>query len=155
MPQSWMIAQNLFVMCKSYFWILFKNQIQNNQNGWFLCYFVVINASEGSLCFQNFVLHNSRCQVQCGSRKKLPRTSLQCCYIFWSFGIIDANTIKCWELSTAQASARGVSNVALNHYHSCTDSIKPSLQFLCYFVAINASDGSLCFQNLDYKVEIR
>jgi hypothetical protein len=57
-------------------------------------YFVVINASEGSLCFQNFVLYNSRCQVPCGSRKKLPRTSLQCCYIFWSFGIIDANTIK-------------------------------------------------------------
>jgi hypothetical protein len=44
---------------------------------------------------QNFVLHNSRCQVLCGSRKKLPRTSLQCCYIFWSFGIIDASTIKC------------------------------------------------------------
>jgi hypothetical protein len=27
------------------------------------------------------------------------------------------------------------------------DSIKPSLQFLCYFVVINASEGSLCFQN--------
>jgi hypothetical protein len=26
---------------------------------------------------------------------------------FWSFGIIDASTIKCWELSTAQAGARG------------------------------------------------
>jgi hypothetical protein len=30
---------------------------------------------------------------------------------------------------------------------SCTDSIKPSLQFLCYFVLINASEGSLRFQN--------
>jgi hypothetical protein len=72
----------------------------------FLCYFVVMNACEGSLCFQNCVLHNSRCQVPCGSRKKLLRTSLQCCYIFWSFRIINANTIKCWELSTAQAGAR-------------------------------------------------
>jgi hypothetical protein len=26
---------------------------------------------------------------------------------FWSFGIIDASTIKCWELSTAQVGAKG------------------------------------------------
>jgi hypothetical protein len=26
---------------------------------------------------------------------------------FWSFGIFDANTIKCWELSTSQDGARG------------------------------------------------
>jgi hypothetical protein len=32
----------------------------------------------------------------------------------------------------------------------CTDSIKPSLQFLCYFVVINASEGSLCFKNFDW-----
>jgi hypothetical protein len=36
--------------------------------------------------------------------------------------------------------------VALIHYPSCTDSIKPSLQFLCNFVMINASERSLCFQ---------
>jgi hypothetical protein len=48
----------------------------------FSCIFDVINASEGSLCFQIFILHNSRCQVLFGSCKKLPRTSLQCCYIF-------------------------------------------------------------------------
>jgi hypothetical protein len=41
----------------------------------------------------------------------------------------------------------GVRDVALIHYGLCTDSIKPSLQFLCYFVVINASEGSLCFQN--------
>jgi hypothetical protein len=52
-------------------------------------------------------VHSRRCQVPCGSRKKLPPTSLQCRYIFWSFGIINANTINCWELSTAQAGARG------------------------------------------------
>jgi hypothetical protein len=72
-----------------------------------LMLFCLIVASLGSLCFKNFVLHNSRCQVPCCSRKKLPRTSLQCCCIFWSFGIIDGNTIQCWELSTAQAGARG------------------------------------------------
>jgi hypothetical protein len=49
-------------------------------------------------------------------------------------------------LSTAQTDARGVRDVALIHYPSCTDSIKPSLQFLCNFVVINASEGSLCFQ---------
>jgi hypothetical protein len=32
-------------------------------------------------------------------------------------------------LSTAQAGARGVRDVALIHFPSCTDSIKPSLQF--------------------------
>jgi hypothetical protein len=41
----------------------------------------------------------------------------------------------------------GVRDVARIHYLSCTDSIKPSLQFLCYFVVINASEESLCFQN--------
>jgi hypothetical protein len=37
-------------------------------------------------------------------------------------------------------------DVALIHYPLCTDSIKPCLQFLCNFVVINASEGSLCFQ---------
>jgi hypothetical protein len=49
-------------------------------------------------------------------------------------------------LSTAQAGAGGVRDVARIHYSSCTDSIKPSLQLSCYFVVINASEGSLCFQ---------
>jgi hypothetical protein len=40
----------------------------------------------------------------------------------------------------------GVRDVALIPYPSCTDSIKPSLQFSCNFVVINASEGSLCFQ---------
>jgi hypothetical protein len=39
---------------------------------------MVINACEGSLCFQIFILQNSRCQVLCGSCKRLPRTPLQC-----------------------------------------------------------------------------
>jgi hypothetical protein len=41
----------------------------------------------------------------------------------------------------------GVRDVALIHFPSCTDSIKPSLQFSCNFDVINASEGSLCFQN--------
>jgi hypothetical protein len=40
----------------------------------------------------------------------------------------------------------GVRDVALIHNPSCTDSIKPSLQFLCNFVVINASEGPLYFQ---------
>jgi hypothetical protein len=32
------------------------------------------------------------------------------------------------------------------HYPSCIDSIKPSLQFACNFVAINASQGSPFYQ---------
>jgi hypothetical protein len=39
-----------------------------------------------------------------------------------------------------------VRDVASIHYPSCTDSIKPSLQFSCNFVMIYASEGSLCFQ---------
>jgi hypothetical protein len=35
---------------------------------------------------------------------------------------------------------------------TCTDSIKPSLQFLCNFVVINASEGSLCFQIFLHRV---
>jgi hypothetical protein len=46
----------------------------------------------------------------------------------------------------------GVRDVALIHYPSCTDSIKPSLQFLCYFVVNNASEGSLCFQNFELEI---
>jgi hypothetical protein len=44
----------------------------------------------------------------------------------------------------------GVRDVARIHYPSCTDSIKTSLQFLCNFVVINASEGSLCFQNFHW-----
>jgi hypothetical protein len=50
--------------------------------------------------------------------------------------IIDASPIECWELSTAQAGASDVRDVAFIHYPSCTDSIKPSLQFSRNFVVI-------------------
>jgi hypothetical protein len=40
----------------------------------------------------------------------------------------------------------GMRDVALIHYPSCTESIKPSLQCSCNLVVINASEGSLCFQ---------
>jgi hypothetical protein len=44
------------------------------------------------------------------------------------------------------AGARGVRDVAPIHYPSCTDSVKPSLQFSCNFVVINSFDGSICFK---------
>jgi hypothetical protein len=46
-------------------------------------------------------------------------------------------------LNTAQASAKGREDVALFNYFSCTDSIKPNLQFSCNFDDFNASEGSL------------
>jgi hypothetical protein len=112
----------------------------------FSCNFVVINASEGSLCFQ--ILYFTTAGVKCcvTAVKSCPVLHFCVVMFFWSFGIIDASPIKCWELSAAQAGARGVRDVARIHYPSCTDSIKPSLQFSCYFVVINASEGSLCFQ---------
>jgi hypothetical protein len=113
----------------------------------FSCNFVVINDSEGSLCFQIFILHNSRCQVMWSSCKKLPRTSLQCCYIFSGPSGSLMSALLCVEnwvpLKPLLADVR---DVARNHYPSCTDSIKSSLKFSCNFVVINASEGSLCFQ---------
>jgi hypothetical protein len=68
--------------------------------------------------------------VQFGSRKKLPCTSLQCCSIFWSFGVIDFGTFKCWKMNTTQAGAMWL-------FH--TDSIKPSLQISCYYLVLMLS----------------
>jgi hypothetical protein len=55
--------------------------------------------------------------------KSCPVLHFSVVIFFWSFGIIDASTIKCWELSTAYAGARGVRDVARNHYPSFIDSI--------------------------------
>jgi hypothetical protein len=39
--------------------------------------------------------------------KRCPVLHFSVIIFFWSFGIIDASIIKCWELSTTQAGARG------------------------------------------------
>jgi hypothetical protein len=44
--------------------------------------------------FKIFILHNSRCQVLCGSCKKLPRTSFSVVIFFCSFGIVNASTVE-------------------------------------------------------------
>jgi hypothetical protein len=62
-------------------------------------------------------------------------TSVLFCWFF------EFSTFKCLVLSTAQAGARGVRDVAFFHYSSCTYSIKPSLQLLCNFAVFNASKG--------------
>jgi hypothetical protein len=57
---------------------------------------------------------------------------------FWSFGIIDVSTVKCWKLSTAQP-VPGHEGCCMYSYPSCTDS---SLLLTCNFVIlINASEG--------------
>jgi hypothetical protein len=94
-------------------------------------------------CFQMFILHNSSCQVQWGSCKKLP--VLHFSDIFFC-GIIDSSTLSFENWVPLKPVLGGVMNVALIHYPSCTNSIKPSLQTSCYFVLINAAEGSLCFQ---------
>jgi hypothetical protein len=68
--------------------------------------------------------------------------------------MINASTIKCWELSTPQAGARRREGCCTFHYPLCTDSNKPSLQFSFNFVLINASEGSLCF-HISWTVTIK
>jgi hypothetical protein len=104
----------------------------------------VINAFEGSVCFHIFILHNSMCQVPCGSCKNLPRSSVLTYFSGPSGLLMPALCVeKCEPLQPVLGCVR---DVALIHNPSCTDSIKPSLQFSCNFVVINASEGSLCFQ---------
>jgi hypothetical protein len=78
--------------------------------------------------------------------KRCPVLHFSVVIFFWSFGIIDASTIKCWKLSTAQAGARGRVGCCTIHLSTCADSIKPSVKFSCNFVVINASEGSSCFK---------
>jgi hypothetical protein len=111
----------------------------------FLSNFVVIYASEASLYFKIFILHNSRCQLLCGSCTKLPRISLQCYYIFLVLPAL--LSVENWV--PLMPVLGGVRDVALIHYSSCTDSIKPSLQFLRNFVVINASDWFLYLNLFD------
>jgi hypothetical protein len=63
---------------------------------------------------------------------------------FWSFGIIDASTFKCWALSTAQAGARGLGRC-------CTYSLSLMYrlnQTESAIFKISAAEGSLCLQIL-------
>jgi hypothetical protein len=59
---------------------------------------------------------------------------------FWYFWIIDISTL-CLKLSMLKPVLEDVRDVALFHYPSCTDSIKPILQVSCNFVVINATKG--------------
>jgi hypothetical protein len=75
-------------------------------------------------------------------------THISVLYMFWSFGIIDSNTLMCWKmcwklLSIAEAGARELEGCCIFYNPSFTDFIKRSLQFSCNFVVINASEGSL------------
>jgi hypothetical protein len=74
------------------------------------------------------ILHNSSCQMLCGSCKKLPRTSLQCFYIF--LVLKDHWLLRVENWVALNPVLGGVRDVAPIHYPSCTDSIKRSLQSL-------------------------
>jgi hypothetical protein len=97
----------------------------------FSCNFVVINASEGSLCFHIFILHNSRCQVLCGSCKSCLVLHLSVVIFFGPSGTLMPALLSVENLVPLKPVLGGVRDVALIHYPSCTDSIKPSLQFSC------------------------
>jgi hypothetical protein len=68
--------------------------------------------------------------------KSCPVLNFSVVIFFWSFGIIESSIIKCWELSTTQASAGGVRDAALSHYPSVqTQSNRVN------FAIFNASKG--------------
>jgi hypothetical protein len=62
-----------------------------------------------SCLFQNYCQFSQEhfTTAGCGSCKMLAVLHMIVVIFFGSFGIIDANFIKCWELNTAQAGARG------------------------------------------------
>jgi hypothetical protein len=93
------------------------------------------------------------------SLSNLPLTSLQCCYIVLVLQIIESSTFKCWELCTTPAGARGVWDVAVFVYPSCTDSVKPSLRFSCNFVVLMLPSGhfflDICiYRNVGNRLDI-
>jgi hypothetical protein len=55
--------------------------------------------------FLYFTTAGVKCRV--AAVKSCPVLHFSVVIFFWSFGIIDASGIKCWELSTVQAGARG------------------------------------------------
>jgi hypothetical protein len=79
--------------------------------------------------------------VPCGSCKKFPRTSLQC--FSGPSGSLMPALLSNENRVPFKPVLGGVRDVALVHYPSCADSIQPNLQFLCNFVVINASEGTL------------
>jgi hypothetical protein len=73
----------------------------------FSCNFVVINASEGSFFSKCVYFTTAGVKVCVAAVKSCTVLHFSVVILFWSFGIIDATTIKCLELSTAQAGAMG------------------------------------------------
>jgi hypothetical protein len=91
--------------------------------------------------------------VLCGRCKKLPRTSLQRCYIFSGpSGSLLPALLSVENLVPLKPVLGGVSDVALIHYPSCTDTIKPNLQFSYNFVVIIASLSNWACYILNYAL---
>jgi hypothetical protein len=70
-----------------------------------------------TLCwfYSNCPIYFTTADVKCcvAVVKCCPVLNFSVVIFFWSFGIIDVSTIKCCDLSTAQAGARGVRDVAV------------------------------------------
>jgi hypothetical protein len=67
------------------------------------------------ICYWTFTFYYfTSAGVKCcvAAVKSCPVLHLSVVIFFWSFEIIDASTFKWWELSIAQAGARGVRDVA-------------------------------------------
>jgi hypothetical protein len=85
-------------------------------------------------------LYNIR--VNCATVQNCTVLHFSVVIFFWYFGIIESSTFQWLEISTAQTGVRGIRDVDLFHYPSCTNSIKSSIQFLCNFVVYNVFKGS-------------
>jgi hypothetical protein len=117
-----------------YMFVLWLSHVQTLQ---FSYYFVVINASKRSL------FSKSLCFTTAGVKHVLHFSVV---YFSGSSGSLMPAQLSVENWVPLKPVLGVVRDVAFIHYPSCTDSIKPSLQFSCNFVVINASEGSLCFQ---------
>jgi hypothetical protein len=101
-------------------------QTQSNRvcNSYVILLWLILPRAHFVSRFLYFTTAGVKCRV--AAVQSIPVLHFSVVIFFWSFGIINASAIECWELGTAQAGARGVWDVALVHYSSCADSIKPN-----------------------------
>jgi hypothetical protein len=137
---SWTVVTHflspvLAALLYTYTWVSFIVKVE-----------ISTNVSSSEICLKLYKgtwrLHKIRCQVLCGSLKKLPRTSLQCCYIFASASgpLMPALlSVENWVSLKQVIGAWGCRTYSLSLMHILNQT---ESALLCNFVAINASEGS-------------